>query len=567
MNMKNKSIRYVCAIFLFLVAASCDQSILDLKNPNSPVISDFTQEGPFLSWAQGAVYLNGFNGISSGAFSLADAKYSSSFLGDSFFFNAMQYHDLMGDVVGASAANLIINQIGVPDKVIYSDGTSSINTAPIRSVLRQNNARTKAGLNPFYYEWTYMYLMNNACNGLIANVEKVKFIGDGPSKVAAIKAWAYWWKGIAYSRIGSLYYAGLINNEFNTLDGTVPLNGNYLTKEQMIAEANKYLDLAASTLSQVTSNNDYEAVIATLIPGFCQVGKGGVLTTAEWKRSINTMKARNLLMNKRLKDMSSTDWNSILTLVNNGILATDLVFTGRSANTNFFFSASNGSVASNAVSTTRTFWPTERLIQEFDQLTDKRWMNNFDIRVNDNGDPAPKVDNGGTIIYGTRYYMINGGNGMPGVITYGSRSSGAYELYISGSYEENELMKAEALIHTAKVAEGLQSVDNVRSYQGAGLPAVSGLVTDPIMAAEILRKERRVALIFRGLAFYDARRLGYLDDVSKGGGRKGAVVLRSATLVDTNATINYNFLDYWDVPDDEIALNPNKTSTVTVNPN
>gem|GEM_PF-2822388 len=36
---------------------------------------------------------------------------------------------------------------------------------------------------------------------------------------------------------------------------------------------------------------------------------------------------------------------------------------------------------------------------------------------------------------------------------------------------------------------------------------------------------------------------------------------------DSNATINYNFLDYWDVPDDETSLNPpSATSAPVKNP-
>jgi starch-binding outer membrane protein, SusD/RagB family len=56
---------------------------------------------------------------------------------------------------------------------------------------------------------------------------------------------------------------------------------------------------------------------------------------------------------------------------------------------------------------------------------------------------------------------------------------------------------------------------------------------------------------------YDSRRWGYLDDIATGGtGRTNAVVVSSTGVLNTKATINYNFLDYWDVPDDELALNP-----------
>lgn len=114
----------------------------------------------------------------------------------------------------------------------------------------------------------------------------------------------------------------------------------------------------------------------------------------------------------------------------------------------------------------------------------------------------------------------------------------------------------------------MASVDLVRTYQGAALSAVSGVVTDPALAYEELRKERRVALLFRNVAFYDARRWGVIDDISAGGGRTNCVVVNSTTgTVNTKATINNNFSDYWDVPDDETSLNPpSATSAPVKNP-
>jgi starch-binding outer membrane protein, SusD/RagB family len=149
-----------------------------------------------------------------------------------------------------------------------------------------------------------------------------------------------------------------------------------------------------------------------------------------------------------------------------------------------------------------------------------------------------------------------------------SKVVGAYELYMAGTYEENELMKAEANIKLGNIATGLSSIDAVRTYQAAGLPAVSGVITDPVLAYEELRKERRVGLIFRQLSFYDARRWGVLDDVSAGGGRTNCVVVNANTgALNTKATINYNFVDYWDVPDDETVLNPpSSTSAPVKNP-
>ena len=128
-------------------------------------------------------------------------------------------------------------------------------------------------------------------------------------------------------------------------------------------------------------------------------------------------------------------------------------------------------------------------------------------------------------------------------------------------------MKAEANIKLGNISTGLSSVDAVRTYQGSGLAATSGVITDATLAYEELRKERRVGLLFRDLAFYDARRWNILDDIANGGGRKNCVVVSTTGVLNTKATINYNFLDYWDVPDDETALNiPSATSAPVKNP-
>jgi hypothetical protein len=129
-------------------------------------------------------------------------------------------------------------------------------------------------------------------------------------------------------------------------------------------------------------------------------------------------------------------------------------------------------------------------------------------------------------------------------------------MYINVTWEENELMKAEAKINSSDIDGGLSAVDAVRANQGAGLAAVSGTGLTLAQAKEELRSERRITLAFRGLAFYDARRWGVINAIGSGGGRTKAVVLDNSDHLNTNATINYDFLDYWDVPDNELAYNP-----------
>ncbi|MBC7888927.1 MAG: RagB/SusD family nutrient uptake outer membrane protein [Ferruginibacter sp.] len=546
--MKNKLL-YALFVAAILFVSSCSKKELDVKNPNSPTPASATSEAGIVSLGLGAVYQNGFNGIT-------DSKYSGTWLGNSYFFLAPAYHDLMADVITSEAANNITNQVSVPDYVVLDDGSKLTNTAPAKQVVRLNNSRTKAGSNMFYYEWTWMYFLNNACNGVLAIVDNTSFTGDAVSKKNAIKAWAYFWKGYAYSHIGSIYYAGLIKND------AVLMSSDYKTYSDIIVESNANYDKAITALNGVANATDFATILKGLIPSQNQVGKGGVLTPVMWIHTINTMKARNLLVSKRVKDMTSADWNSLLTLVNNGVTSSDLVFTARSASVGSFMSATGGSEAplTTGDPTSTTYKISERLVQEY-KTGDKRLSNNFTSLVT-------YLNQKGGITFSTRYRLLDGGAGITGVSVISSRTVGAYELFIASSYEENELMKAEANIKLGNIATGLASVDAVRTYQGAAVAAVSGMVTDPVLAYEEVRRERRVALIFRNVALYDARRWGVLDDISVGGGRTKAVVVNPNTgALNINSTINYNFPDYWDVPDDEISLNaPSAGSAPVKNP-
>ncbi|MBO9202498.1 MULTISPECIES: RagB/SusD family nutrient uptake outer membrane protein [Niastella] len=541
--MKVKIIYILCV--LVVIQEGCRKEELNVQNPNSPTPENAKTEAGILSLALGAVYQTGFNGIT-------DTKYSGSFLGSSFWFLAPAYHDLMADVISAEAANNITNQVSVPDYVVFDDGSKVTNSAPAKQVVRLNNSRTKAGNNMFYFEWTWMYYLNNACNLVLETVESVPFTGDAATKKNALKAWAYFWKGYAYSRIGSIYYAGLIKNE------SAVNSGLYRPSAEIIAESDANYNKAMEALNGISTLSDYTAVLKVLIPTQCQTGKGGALTPAMWIHTINTMKARNILANKRVKDMTAADWNNILTLVNNGVTSSDLVFTGRSASAGSFLSATTGSVAAMTTGdpTSTTYKISERLIQEY-KTGDQRLANNF-------SKVTAYLNQKGGFTFSTRYRLLDGGNALSGVQIVSSRTVGAYELYLAATYEENELMKAEANIKLNNIAAGLASVDAVRTYQGSGITAVSGVITDQAQAYEELRRERRTALLFRNVSLYDYRRWGYLDDISAGGGRTNTVVVSSTGVVNTKATINYNFLDYWDVPDDELSLNPPVTGSAPV---
>ena len=544
--MKNKKI--FIAISFFALLLSCKKD-LTIENPNSPTPESLNSETGIVSYATGGVYISGFRTL----------KHTDGVFGP-FWSGALGFHEMMGDVIGCDAANSFMNQIGCPEKVTFDNATFGLNpNSPNtqRGLIRQINTNSSAGNNTLYYEWAYMYNLIKVCNLLLEKVDGISYTGDATSKKAAIKAWAYWWKGYAYSRIGSTYYAGIINN---TSEGT---NGNYVSKEAMITEANATLDKAVTAANAATNASEFTATLAKIIPTYFQTGKGNPTTPAMLARNVNTLKARNLLVNKTTATITAGDWASVLTLVNNGIQSADNVFTIRTDAIGNLYTSSQmltGRTQSNAPGA-NTYKLSERWVQEF-KAGDARKTQNVTQGTAYTG----QSDRGNA--HFTRFSLKDGGTGLPGVVILSSTSPGVLEVYAAGTYEENELMKAEALINTTQINPGLTVIDNIRTLQGAGLAAVSGTGLTLAQAKEELRRERRVVLAFRGLSFYDARRWGVIKAVSGGGGRTGAVLVSSTGLLSINGTIDYNYLDYWDVPGTELTYNPAAAgSAPVVNPN
>ena len=154
----------------------------------------------------------------------------------------------------------------------------------------------------------------------------------------------------------------------------------------------------------------------------------------------------------------------------------------------------------------------------------------------------------------------------------GAYATGANHGFIpfACTYEENALMLAEAYIQTGNTDQGLDYVDQVRGYQNAGLAAVSGTGLNLDQEKEELRRERRVGLYTRGLAFFDARRGGVTAAAADGGGRANAIVyvpgqfLNSAQDQALPCFIEYDYMDYWDVPQNELDFNSPATGSPSV---
>jgi SusD/RagB-like outer membrane lipoprotein len=195
-------------LILLLVFSACKKQ-LDVKNPNDPTFDvNVTDETGLTAYAKGVVFWNGFN-------------YGDAWLGDSYFSLPWGYHELMGDIVGGGqGSNNQTTTMGVPDRFQADPNDPStvfINPSPqATSIIRtyNNSAGTTNGNNALYYEWTNMYGMINGCNLTLEHVDGISLSAD---KANTVKAWAYWWKGYAYAQLGTLYYAGLIEDVSNSI--------------------------------------------------------------------------------------------------------------------------------------------------------------------------------------------------------------------------------------------------------------------------------------------------------------------------------------------------------------
>lgn len=550
--MKSK-ITYLLAVLFVFAVQSCKDDLADVKNTNAPTLESLKGEPGILALSKGGIFINGFGGY----YNTIDDG-----LGNGLHLIVYGMHDAMGDLIYVPWGNNNFKYLDNPTDFTLDDNTvvpMPIGVSqPYETRLR--NDRAYGATNNFLPEWTYMYVMNNACNVLLANIDAATYLGDADSKKNTLKAWCYFWKGYAYSRIGSMYIAGLI------IDERYKTNSDYVSNTEIIAEATKNFDLSIAAMGLVTSVADYGEVMGKIIPSYC-VHENGIPSTAEWIRNINTMKARNLIANKRIADMTVADWTQLKTFADAGITANDAVFVIKTTATPSESIFSDNVFGSNSLFTATndpTYFVSERLIQDY-RPGDNRFTNNFDLL------PSPEVNRRGRGLgFGTRYYLVNGGNDVNDGFTYvHANDPGVDNHYMAGSYEENELMRAEAEIQLGNIATGVGLIDNVRDFQGANLAAINSGSTKA-EALEELRSERRVSLLFRGLGFYDARRNGVIDDKSKGGGRSGAVVLSNVPgtpFLNTNAFINYNYLSYWDVPANELVFNsPSNGSAPVVSP-
>ena len=518
--MKSINIAFTFLLAAGLAVTGCSKKKLDLSNPNVPGLPALNTEEGIIRAGTGIHFKFGWN-----------FQYE-------YWWQVMNFHNTMGDNTWSSVGNFGMRWANQTERVILDNGT--VLTPPQGGAqgveLKARNTRANGDQNVFNYEWTAMYQINNQANLILSQLANPGLVltGNIEAKKNTLKAWAYWWKGFAYSRIGSIYVSGIITDALNES------NSDFKDRNLIIAEAASNFDKCVTALNAINDMAAYNEVMDKLIISFNKTGNGGIFTPTQWKRHINTYKARNILVNKKVGDVTNAEWNAILTLTQDGLQQGDKILTMRSADANDVVLQTAWSPF--RLTTNAWEFVSERWIQEF-KPGDARRTRNVVVRAN------PAVNQSGRgFQYGTRYdlrLIENGGD-------YVSALAGRAELPVGATYEENALTRAEALIRTGSIELGLALIDQVRDHQNAQLIDVAGTGLTLAQALDELYRERRIALFLKNTPFYDYRRFGY---ACKNCQRTGVVVLGPGGAVNTNATIVYNYMDYWDIPLNELDFN------------
>ena len=467
---------------------------------------------------------------------------------------AANYHSTMGDECFIPWGNYgyrwgsQVNKITLPDGTVINNPVGLEQTAQLQST---NNVAA-GDLNSFKYEWKAMYSTIAESNSLIQYAKNpiAAFPGDSITQQKVLNAFGYWWRGWAYSRIGSMYISGFVNN-ISGDPNYVP--SDYLSNIDIIKEANANLDSAINILSSITLNATYSQMLTggstkSIIPSFCNTK--GLITPENWKRLCYSMKARNLLVNTKIKNANISFWNEVSTLASQGLKEGDLTFTV-GFTPDFTNDISGGFWSSTLMLSDSFGWlfGTERLLQDY-QAGDARKTRNWQTYPGGINLMNPR---GRGIQFGSTFYAIEAKDG--GEYT---TADGSYNIqqYLAPSYEENQLMLAEAKINIGNIEEGLIHLDKARAVQSTGLTSAAGHGLSANEAKEKVRSERRVGLFLRGLSFYDARRWNITAPVAESGGRANAMVLVPIGFGNPALTtptvlpcfMEYNYMDYWDIP-------------------
>jgi hypothetical protein len=555
-----KLIKYSALLLLpALLMGACKKSILQLPNPNAPTPgASLTTEGGIDAFAMG-IY----------------EKFIAYEPGDgnlNFFQLQWMIESNMGDENfspysnwgGRYPMNVASITLPAPFNTVINNPSGY---ATQLDILQAENTRTAGDGNAIQWEWDVFYYINAQANTLLLALNNPALVltGDAVTKKKLLQAWAYYWKGYCYSKLGSMYIAALVDDSPDSTNLGLTSN-DYVSNTSVLAAATNNFNQAITLFNSITEDGDYDNTFKAIVPTFNQNTQ--VITPAMWVRQINTYLARNYLANTKAVNMTANGWDSVMTYCNAGMQQGDYTLE---------WGMTPGDVndLSNPINLGFPFHPyemvnentalsfvSERLIQDF-QPGDARFTKNFGPYPSG---PVVNVRSRG-IQFGTRYiptYVENGGS-------FATNEQQGY-VPIAPTWEENALMMAEADIYTSSISQGCSLIDQVRAYQNAGLPpaASHGLTQDSALAQ--LHSERRIGLYDRGVAWYDARRWGITAPASSGGGRANANVLVPGSLIGGGSTpatilpcfINYDFVDYWDVPANELDFNAPSANSAPV---
>jgi hypothetical protein len=537
-----------------LILGACKKAILQLPNPNAPTPqSSLITEGGIDAFAQGIFYKWIAFETGDGNLNFFDiAWYMESNMGDEDFtpysnFGSRYPINIAKITLPAPYNTVVTNPSGFATQL---------------DILRSFNTRAAGDGNALQYEWDCFYFVNSQANALLQALDNpdLKLSGDAATKKKLLQAWAYYWKGYSYSKIGSMYLAGVIDDSPDSSAKGLT-SSMYVPHDQVIAAANKNLDQAASIFGSITENGDYDATFKAIIPTFNL--PNNVITPTMWIRQIKSFEARNYLVNRKVAAMTASDWSTVQNLAAAGMTRNDFTLQWGSAPAGIPDLTKGFGFPLHPMVLHTVFgglsFVSERLIQDI-QPGDKR----LDAFKPYPGGAVVNVLNRG-IQFGTRYIPVDIEDTSAAYANKGRYATENYDpratVPIAPTWEETALMIAEADIYQNNVDAGLKLIDQVRASQGAGLAALAGSGISADSAIKQLHSERRIGLYLHNTSWYDARRWGIAAPAAQGGGRTGNIVV-PGTLIGSSAAqalpclIDYSLSDYWDIPQNELDFNP-----------
>jgi len=501
--MKLRKITLILLSVLLFAPLACEEG-LDVTNPNNPTPDIVENEEGLKRLARGLYSTGWFLGTNGGAIEWL----------------ALQWHEHMGDNLVAPWVNwsfarthLNVERIEFSDGTVVTPAASSADGRTQPEWINFINSREdpRGGVE---IEWTSMYRLNNESNLILQTLNSesgVEFSGDAQAKERGFRAWAHFWKGFAYSRIGNFYELGIIVDEYGET------NNDYKLPSEMLEESNRQLEMALQYVS-----NGIGAVIGDIQPGFFPTN----ITEASFAQNIHTLIARNKLNVKKRNELTQAEWQEIKDIAENGLMNNDGAVLVASDNATH-------------LNTVTVKW---RLAAGWSRASTRVVQA---ARHNDDARGASFLDATRGPFGSALFHNLNAPHGA--VAPYGTTEEFAPIYLISA--EENLLILAEAELALGNPGAAASYIDQARQLQQANL--------DPLGSAtlEDLRRERRIGLFLRAQAFYDARRFDELQNCVE-----GLWVWRQledgSIELDENATICYGFLEYIPVPDRETTFNP-----------